>query len=132
MSKTQVVAAIIQKDRRFLIGKRSPHKIKGPGVWSPISGRMEPGETQRDAVVREVWEEVGLRVNALKHVTSFDIHGGTTELHWWTTEILSGEATLKNDEHTEIRWVTLGEMKMLKPIFKEDIEVFEGVQISGG
>ncbi len=124
MLKIQVIAAVIPKGGKFLLGKRNPQKKAAPGYWCPISGKIEPGELDRDAVVREVFEEVGLVVQATRKLCIFDTHDKTATIHWWLAEILSGEATLKNDEHTELGWFSIEEMKVLEPFFREDLEAF--------
>ena len=86
--KVVVVAAVLDREGRFLIGKRSPHKQSAPGYWCPISGRVEPGETQAEAVVREVREETGLRVRARSKVAECDTHDGSAIIHWWRVETL--------------------------------------------
>ena len=77
-------------------------------------------------------KEVGLSVFPMKKLFSFNSNDGTAEIHWWSVEILSGEAILKNDEHTEIRWVTLNEMKFLEPLFKEDLIAFQKINLNFG
>jgi len=123
--KIDAVVAILQRGGRYLVGKRSLHRPVAPGYWCPISGRLEPGETQADAVVREVWEEVGLRVRASRKVAQCDTHDGTTLLHWWLVELSEDEqeARLANDEHSELRWVTAEELERLEPAFAEDIAI---------
>jgi (d)CTP diphosphatase len=128
--KTQVIAAVIQKDGRFLLGKRSPHKNSAPAYWCPVSGRIEANETQEQAVSREVLEEVGLVVRAIEKVGEFDTHDGSALIHWWKVEILSGTAKLMNNEHSELRWVTIEDMQKLEPIFQEDRELFEKIRES--
>ncbi|MDI9395369.1 MAG: NAD(+) diphosphatase [Euryarchaeota archaeon] len=59
------VIVLIRKDRKVLLA-RSPNFPKG--MYSLIAGFVEPGETAEEAVVREVWEEVGIRV---KNITYF-------------------------------------------------------------
>lgn len=122
--KIDVVAAVLERDGRFLLGKRSRHKT-APEYWCPISGRIEPGEAQAEAVVREVREEVGLAVRALEKVAECDTHDGHAVIHWWRVEPLDATpARLANDEHSELVWVTVAEMKRLSPVFAEDIEIF--------
>ena len=41
--KRDVVAAVLERDGRFLLGKRNAHK-KAAGYWCPICGGVEPGE----------------------------------------------------------------------------------------
>ena len=124
MSKTHVVAAIIQNDHKFLLGKRSLQKMSSPGKWSPISGRVEIGESEEEALERECFEEIGLTVKAEKKVFEFDIDDGKTRIHWWTANVISGEAFLKNDEHTELRWFSNGELDQEQNINREDLIAF--------
>jgi 8-oxo-dGTP diphosphatase len=127
--KTQVVAAIIIKDGKFLLGKRNPNKKSAPNYWCPVSGRMEADETEQEAVVREVQEEVGLIVVPEKKLFVFDSEDGSANIHWWLVRIVSGVAALMNDEHTEIKWVTIEEMKSLQPIFEDDLIAFTKVPV---
>jgi 8-oxo-dGTP pyrophosphatase MutT (NUDIX family) len=122
--KVDAIVAILQREGRYLLGKRSPHRPVAPGYWCPISGRVEPGEQQADAVVREVFEEAGLRVRALRKVAQCDTHDGRVLLHWWLAELLDdAPARLMNDEHTELRWLTPDEIGALTPAFEEDIAI---------
>ena len=124
--KRDVVAAIIEREGQFLFGKRSPHKPGAPGYWCPICGSVEPGEGQAEAVVREVLEETGLAVRALAKVAECDTHDGSAVMHWWRAEPLdAAPARLANDEHTELRWVSLDELKRLEPVFLEDVAIIE-------
>lgn len=124
MSQTQVVAAIIRRDFKYLLGKRSLNKRSSPGFWNPISGKIELGETEEHAVVRECDEEVGLTVKALKKVAEFDVDEGKARLHWWLVDIIEGKEFLKNDEHSELGWFTVEEMRKLEMIIIENIEIF--------
>jgi mutator protein MutT len=132
MNKIQGVVAIIQDKSKFLLGKRSLTKKLAPGHWSPISGKIEPHETQEEAVVRECQEEVGLTVRPIKKVSEMDIDGGKLRLHWWMVEVTKGNAHLNNQENSQIGWFTVEEMESLKPFFKEDLEIFRQVILSTG
>ena len=70
-------------------------------------------------------EEVGLSVKALEKVCEIPSHNNLFTLHFWTTEIISGEASIASNEATDFRWVTLEQMKQLDPVFEADIQVFE-------
>lgn len=123
--KTQVVAAIIVKEDKFLLGKRALTKKSGPGYWSPISGRIELGESEEEAVRREVFEEVNLEVIPVRKITEFDTHDKRARIHWWLVKVINGEPILKNDEHFELGWFSILEMQKLDNIFLEDIELFK-------
>lgn len=124
-SKVQGVAVVIERDGKFLLGKRSAHKRAAPHYWCPITGRIEPGETEPQAVIREVSEEIGIEVRPLRKLCNFDTNDKSAELHWWLAEIVTGIPHLANDEHSELAWVSPQEMNQLSPIFREDVEVFE-------
>src|SRR5215203_4867212 len=100
--KLQVVAAVITKENKFLLGKRALFKKVAPGYWCPVSGKVEAGESEEEAVRREVFEEVGLDVRAKRKLTTVDTRDKSAVIHWWLAEVLSGEPILKNDEHTEL------------------------------
>ncbi|HTV20307.1 MAG TPA: NUDIX hydrolase [Polyangiaceae bacterium] len=125
--KVDVVAAVLERDGRYLLGKRNTHK-KAAGYWCPVCGRVEAGEPQADAVVREVREETGLAVRAVAKVAECDTHDGKAVMHWWRVQPLDdAPARLANDEHTELGWFSLDEMQRLTPVFVEDVAIFERV-----
>ncbi len=123
--KVQVVAAVLIKNNKFLLGKRAPNKKSAPGFWCPVSGRIEANETEQQAVVREVFEEVGVTVKTVRKLAEFDTHDRSALIHWWLVDILSGEPSLMNDEHTELGWFSISEMEHMENVFREDIELFK-------
>ena len=125
--RRQAVVGIIEQSGKYLFVKRSEYVVAAKGYWCPVSGGIEPGETQEEALQREAMEEVGLNLRAVKKVCEIPSHDNHSLLHFWTTEIISGEAKITSNEAVELRWVTLDEMKKLRPVFKEDIEIFESL-----
>jgi 8-oxo-dGTP diphosphatase len=123
--RIEAVVAIIRHADRYLIVKRSDHVGSAHGYWCPVSGHLQEYETQAEAVQREVMEEVGLEVTAIKKVCELPSADGRYLLHYWTTEVLGGEARIVSNEAVEIKWVTLQEMKELQPVFAEDIQIIE-------
>ena len=59
---TEVVAALIWDKDRFLICQRPAHKARGL-LWEFVGGKVEPGESKSDALVRECREELGITVS---------------------------------------------------------------------
>ena len=51
MDRREAVVAVLLRADRVLAIRRGPG-VARPGYWQPLSGRIEPGESQRDAVVR--------------------------------------------------------------------------------
>lgn len=62
---TEVVAALIWKDSQFMICQRPAHKARGL-LWEFVGGKVEPGETKEQALVRECWEELAVAVQVGK------------------------------------------------------------------
>lgn len=104
-----VVAALIKKGDRFLICQRPAHKARGL-LWEFVGGKVEPGETKEEALVRECREELGVRVApssvfcTLTHVYP-DLTVNLTLFH---AEITSGEPQLL--EHNALKWITRDEI----------------------
>ena len=56
-----VVAALVVEDDKFMICQRPAHKARGL-LWEFVGGKVEPGETRAEALVRECREELGVTV----------------------------------------------------------------------
>lgn len=100
-----VSAVVTDAAGRYLLVLRSADPEAGR--WALPGGRVEPGETLEDAVVREVREETGTRVRVLREVgvvTRPAPGGGTYEIHCFVAEHLDGEAAAASDA-ADIRWV---------------------------
>ena len=61
MNVIEVVGGIIERDGRYLLGKRPAGKSLG-GHWEFVGGRIEPGETPEEALTRECLEELALKI----------------------------------------------------------------------
>ena len=58
----EVVAALIWDGDRFLICQRPEHKARGL-LWEYVGGKVEPGETKQEALIRECREELGITIS---------------------------------------------------------------------
>ena len=56
----RIVAGIIVKSDRLLLGRRSERRAFYPNVWDVFGGHMEPGEQPEETLVREIQEELGI------------------------------------------------------------------------
>ena len=122
----QAVVAVLLEHGRTLVIRRAP-LVRLPGYWAPPSGRIEPGESQPEAVVREVREEIGLEVRAVGKVWECETGDGEYELHWWRVERVAGELRLDPREASDARWVDTPEFLGLEPTFAGDREFFQRV-----
>ncbi len=116
------VVIVLQRDRRFLVGQRAPHK-PAPYYWTQISGKREPGESLEQTVVREAREEIGCTVEVSRSLQSLPSANGKFMLHYFAVEIIEGEPSICDDELLDLRWVTVAELIRLKPNFQEDLDL---------
>ncbi|MER7924606.1 NUDIX domain-containing protein [Streptomyces sp. NPDC096057] len=127
MAQREAIVAVLRRADRVLVIRRGPDSSRS-GYWAPLSGKLEPGETQEEALVREVQEEVGLAVFPLTKVWESQADDGRFRLHWWTaTETGTGTIIPDPAEVSEVRWVTPSEFLTLTPHFEADREFFERV-----
>jgi len=106
---TDVVAALLRRGDRFLIGQRPAHKERGL-LWEFVGGKVEPGETKPEALIRECREELGIDVS-VGEVFMEVIHTYpdlTVRLTLFNAVLAAGEPRLL--EHNDLRWVTVGEI----------------------
>lgn len=133
-----VATAIVLKEGKYLIAKRSMEEKAFPGLWTVPGGKLELSEYSRrpkdsgelwynifeNLVRREVKEEVDLEVGKLKYLTSctFIRHDGIpTVIISMFADHKEGDVKL-SDELTEHAWVTLEEAKqypMIDGIYEE-------------
>ncbi|NCW44187.1 MAG: NUDIX domain-containing protein [Gemmatimonadaceae bacterium] len=97
----RVVAAVVRRDDALLVCQRPLHKQHG-GLWEFAGGKCEPGESDRDAIARELHEELGVAVCAvgLPLYVARD-PGGAYEIVFLPVEI-TGEVVAH--EHTALGW----------------------------
>ena len=62
MKITEVVAALIWEDGKFMICQRPAHKARGL-LWEFVGGRVESGETKEQALIRECTEELDVLIS---------------------------------------------------------------------
>jgi 8-oxo-dGTP pyrophosphatase MutT (NUDIX family) len=122
MNPTAVIA-VLRKDDRVLVIRRGV-KVISPGWWTFPGGRIEPGESEQDALVREMREELAVEVTPVAKVWECDTDDGDFRLHWWTARIDGGELVPDPEEVAEARWVTTAEFFALEPTFAGDRDFF--------
>ncbi|AIR01761.1 NTP pyrophosphohydrolase [Pluralibacter gergoviae] len=100
-----VVAAIIERDGKILLAQR-PASADQPGLWEFPGGKVEPGESQPQALVRELREELGIEARPAGYVASQRkaVSGRMIHLHAWHVPAWEGEVTAM--EHSALVWVS--------------------------
>ena len=110
MAKTiEVVAALIWKDGRFLACQRPANKARAL-LWEFVGGKVEPGESGEQALVRECREELGVQIRVLGAFmdVTHEYPDLTVHLTLYESEIASG--AVRRLEHNDIRWITVEEI----------------------
>ena len=110
-----VVAAVIKKDNLFLIANRS-FEANSSGLWEFPGGKVEEKETFVSALIREIEEELSLKIEVGDKITSIDLKASDKHIsvHYFYAVILSGQITL--NVHSEFKWVKRNQLSNFKYI----------------
>ena len=120
MKTIEVVAAIIKKEDKIFITRRSYGEFAN--MWEFPGGKIEAGETNEEALIREIKEELELDINKWEFLTTVEYDYPTFHLtmHGYTCEICGG--TLNLNAHNDAKWVSIQELRGEKWV-PADIEV---------
>ena len=101
---TTVVAAIIQRDGRILIGQRKDlghHPLK----WEFPGGKVEPGETPEAALIRELQEELGLHARIDRELMRYEYqYPGRSRILLIFYRVVDFDGEPQNLDFDQIRW----------------------------
>ena len=106
---TEVVAALIWKNNKFMICQRPAHKARGL-LWEFVGGKVELGETKEQALIRECKEELDilLSVGEMFIDVIHEYPDLTVHLTLFNATIAQGEP--QKLEHNDIQWITASEI----------------------
>ena len=119
MSRRGVVAVIV-REGRFLVIRRSL-TVEAPGAYCFPGGAIEPGESEEQALVREIQEELGVAVLPLRRLwvsqTSWQV-----DLAWWLAEYpLDAVLQLNPAEVALAAWHTPDELAALEGVLESNL-----------
>jgi 8-oxo-dGTP diphosphatase len=121
-SLKRVVAALIFKDEKVLVCQRTRHQTM-PLKWEFPGGKIESGEQPRDALRRELEEELGIdatvgdEVSRIRHDYK---NGSAVELRFYTVHQYKGE--IENKIFKDMRWAKPSELASFD-FLEADLEV---------
>ena len=123
---TEVVAALVWDDDKFMICQRPKEKARGL-LWEFAGGKVEPGETKEAALIRECREELGVTISVggvfmeVEHRYP-DI---TVRLTLFNAKIAVGVPQML--EHNDIRWIRREDIP-LYAFCPADVEILKKLQ----
>jgi 8-oxo-dGTP diphosphatase len=100
-----VVAAVIERDAKVLICRRRPNAPRHPLKWEFPGGKVEQGETPRDALARELDEELGIRAVIGDEIADYPYqYPGRTPIRLMFFRVEEFRGEMVNRQFAEIRW----------------------------
>ena len=106
---TEVVAALIWEGSRFLICQRPRHKARG-SLWEFVGGKVEPGESKEEALIRECREELSITVQPGEVFMEVTHTYPDLTVHLTLFHAAIREGVPQKLEHNDIRWITVSEI----------------------
>ncbi len=111
MKEIKVVAAIIQKENKILATKRGYGEFIN--MWEFPGGKIEPGETKKQALVREIKEELNIEINVDKFAIDIEYQYPNFYLFMSCFMCSIKEGSIEFLEHNDGKWITKEELNTL-------------------
>jgi len=109
MIMTEVVAALIWDKNKFMICQRPASKARGM-LWEFVGGKVEPGETKEQALIRECQEELAITLSVGEVFMDVVHEYPDLTVHLTLFNAAIAEGTPQKLEHNDIRWITVNEI----------------------
>ena len=106
---TEVVAALIWNSDNFMICQRPAHKDRGL-LWEFVGGKVEPGETKEQALIRECQEELAITLSVGDVFTEVVHEYPDITIRLTLFNATIAEGVPQKLEHNDIRWITVDEI----------------------
>ena len=106
---TEVVAALICDKNKFMICQRPANKARGL-LWEFVGGKVEPGETKKQALIRECREELAITVSVGDVFTDVVHEYSDITIHLTLFNCVLVEGVPQLLEHNDIRWIITEEI----------------------
>ena len=105
----EVVAALIWQGGQFMICQRPAHKARGL-LWEFVGGKVEPGETGEQALIRECREELAITVSVGEEFMNVVHEYPDVTVHLTLFHATIAEGEPQKLEHNDIRWIAPDEI----------------------
>lgn len=105
----EVVAALIWDKDKFMICQRPAHKARGL-LWEFVGGKVEPGETKEQALIRECQEELAITLTVGGVFMDVVHEYPDINVHLTLFNATIAEGVPQKLEHYDIKWITPDEI----------------------
>lgn len=106
---TDVVAALVWDNGKFMICQRPAHKAR-PLLWEFVGGKVEPGETKEQALIRECQEELAITLSVGKVFMDVVHEYPDISIRLTLFNATIAEGIPQKLEHNDIQWITPAEI----------------------
>ena len=106
---TEVVAALIWDNDKFMICQRPANKARAL-LWEFVGGKVEPGETKEQALIRECQEELAITLNVGDIFMDVIHEYPDINVHLTLFNATISDGVPKLIEHNDIQWITVSEI----------------------
>ena len=126
-------ACIFNKEGKMLIQQRQPFRSDWPNLWDiSVGGSAVAGDTSQSAIEREVYEEIGLKINfrGKRPNLTVNFDEGFSDIYLLEYDVDLSNLTLQYEEVQNVKWATLEEIiqmikdKLFIPYYEELISLF--------
>ena len=130
---TVCAGAFLFRNGRILLGLRSQNRSAYPGVWDAIGGHAEPSESIREALIRELNEEIRVTpIDFVELAVLPDLQpniNGVSAYHIFLVTHWEGAGPIVvGDEHSEIRWFRISEAVNLDLAHPAYVGLLKGIK----
>ena len=122
----EVVAALIWDKDKFMICQRPASKTRGL-LWEFVGGKVEPGETKEQALIRECHEELAITVAPTDIFTEVDHVYPDITIHLTLFNCIIAEGIPQLLEHNDLRWIATDEISQYE-FCPADTEILQLIQ----
>ncbi|TCO75175.1 NUDIX hydrolase [Marinisporobacter balticus] len=122
--KTAALGIVVNKNEILLV-----HRKWHPILWAPAGGFIDPGETEEEAVVREIGEETGVKSQVLEKIHDFIYDNGydVSHIHVYACQYISGSLEC-SFESNDVKWFPIDHLP--HPISPEKYVFDKAIEIS--
>lgn len=109
-----IAVAALVRDGRVLMVHRHPQRQAYPDSWGLSGGHVEPGESPRQAVIRECSEEIGVQIDQPRPIP-MTVNDPSVQMHAFLVTQWTGEPyNAAPAEHDDLRWFSARELLSVK------------------